>query len=195
MKRVLLCLAAALSVSSCGLYTNVPAQYHVAEVKPASLTYQKPDTDGYRSIEVVPGQVTVVGEPGSIGVTFDSARVSYVSDYSRGQAGLISEGEISTLNLRMSLRVESSNYPSDPTGGAIDQKAIGQATYVGRNTVTLPVVTRHVEDYGMKTAINASAITAQVTFKGTDDAGFPAELVVYVPITFHGAPGQGQAKP
>lgn len=193
MKRVLLCLAAALSVSGCGLYTNVPAQYHVAEVKPASLTYQKPDTDGYRAIEVVPAQVTVVAEPGSIGVTFDTAKVSYVSDFARNT--FVSESDISTLNLRLSFRVESSNYPSDPTGGPIDQKAIGQAVHVGRNTITLPVVTRHVEDYGMKTAINASAITAQVKLTGTDDAGFPAELAVYVPITFHGAPGQGTAKP
>lgn len=186
-------LMAALSLSSCGLYTNVPAQYHVAEVKPASLTYQKPDADGYREIEIVPAQLTMIGEPGSIGVTFDTVNVQYLTDVVRKT--FVSESDISTLNMRMSFRVESSNYTSDPVAGPIDQEKTGQAVYVGRNTITLPVVTRHVEDYGMKTAINASAITAQVKLTGVDDAGFPAEMAVYVPITFHGAPGQGQAKP
>lgn len=186
MKRVLLGLAmSALTLASgCGLYTNVPAIYNVAEVKPASISYEKADTDQYRAIKVEPAQVTLVAEPGSIGATFSTMSIKYFSSDGRTLVGT----DLPTINTSLTVHLQSSNFPSDPQGTTVDQTLIGRATFVGRATTTLPVISRWVENYGLKNAANASIVTAEVNWSGTDDAGFPTSVIFQVPITFHGAP-------
>jgi hypothetical protein len=182
-------LAALASASACGLYTNVPAQIKVAQVVGATLFYEKPDaTDGWREVKIEDPTMTLVGEPGSIGVTYEKMKVDYLQINEKPVAA----GEIPPMDLRVSIRVESSNFPSDPLAGPLSREQMGVALAVGKTTVTLPIVTRHVSAYGAKVSENVAALSAQLTLKGVDDAGYPAELIVYVPITFQGPPGTGK---
>jgi hypothetical protein len=179
-------------LSGCGLYTNVPAIYNVAEVKPASITYEKADTDGYRALKVEPAEVTLISEPGSIGATFSTMTVKYFSHDGKTLVG----ADLPTINTSLTVHLQSSNYPSDPHGTTVDQSLIGKATFVGRATTTLPIVSRWVENYGLKAGtVNAAIVTAEVMWSGTDDAGFPTSVIFQVPITFHGSAGEGTAKP
>lgn len=175
----------ALVGSGCGLYTNIPAQIKVAEVVGATVTYDRPDAaDGWRNVKVETPSVTLVGEPGSIGVTYERIKVLYLMINEQP----IAAKEIPDMNLRMSVRVESSNFPTDPLAGPLARDQMGTTLQVGKSTVTLPIVTRHVTAYGAKLSENAASLSAQVTLTGADDAGVPASLTIYVPITFIGPP-------
>lgn len=186
MKRMLLALTTVLTLPACGMYTNVPAQVQVVTVKPARVTYTTADAAGKREIQVENAEVTLRGDLGSIGVTYDPMTVRYYKS-----AGTQVEANlISPLTTYLTMRVESSNFPSSTTEG-VELAQTGQKVVAGQSSVALPVVTRHVEDYGMSSSTNASMITAEVTWNGTDDAGFPSTLIIHVPITFHGAPGSG----
>ena len=61
----------------------------------------------------------------------------------------------------------------------------------GNVEIEVPVVTRHVLDYGLKTAENSAMVTAECTFTGIDDANLGISLVANVPIYFIGKPGNG----
>lgn len=192
MKRLLTSAAAVLTLASCGMYTNVPAQVFVASVKPASLSYQKPDADGFREIKIESPEVTLRGEPGSIGATFSQMRISYykTDSNSNGLPSQVGNGDVAAVNTFLTIHVPSSNFPSDPSGNPMDVTQTGQMIQVGSVTTQVPVVTRHVEDYGMNLTNYANAaLTAEVVWTGTDDAGFPTEVRFHVPITFHGPAG------
>lgn len=183
MKRVLLSLSAALAVAGCGLYTNIPAQIHVSEVKPATVTYDQADASGGRAAKTEQGQLTLIGDPGSIGATFEEMTI----DYLEINKAPVAKTELPPMDLRMSVRVTSSNFPTD-IKQPLQQAAVGVSVQAGTGTVTLPVVTRFVEQYGLRT--NVGALTAQVQLSGFDDAGLPIKLAVYVPIIFHGGTGK-----
>lgn len=191
MKRMLFGLVGlfTLAGAGCGLYTNVPAQIKVADVVGATLTYEKPDaSDGWRNVKVETPTVTLVGEPGSIGVTYEKMKVDYLQINEKR----VPDTEIPPMDLRISFRVESSNYPTDPLAGPLTRDAMGRTLQVGKAQLNLPIITRHVSAYGAKTTENVAALSAQVQLIGTDDAGYPANLTVYVPITFFGPPGTGK---
>jgi hypothetical protein len=178
-------LAALVSLSGCGTFTNVPAQVKVAKVDGATLTYEKPDaTDGWRTVKIDPAILTLQGEPGSIGVTFEQMKV----DYFQINNTRVPAAKIPVMDLRVSVRVESSHYPNNPAAAPLNQADVGKTVYAAKTDVELPIVTRHVSAYGGELDTNAGAIWAQVELIGNDDAGFPAKLVAYVPITFIGPP-------
>ncbi len=190
MKRLVLSLALALSTAACGWYTNIPASIYVRSVKPGSLVYGATDTRGVRDIKVEHPEVVLQGEPGSIGANFDSIVVEY----------LLTNGgpskNLPRLSMGLTFRVESSNYPSRPEERELEQNAVGTKIAVGTTPVAVPIVTRHVEEFGLKASgdseSNAAAVTAVVTFSGFDDANLAVSLVARVPIFFSGTPGTGQ---
>jgi hypothetical protein len=181
-------VAAVAALPGCGYYTNVPAQIVVADVKPATLVYGEGTTAN--SIKIDSPEVTLRTDAGSIGATFNSMYVQY---YNINRAP-IGQNDLPQLQLGMTVRVEGSQYSSNPLdpANAITQSEQGQKVWIGRTTVPLPIVTRHVEQYGGRTTNdgNQAAIWAMVTMKGVDDANFDATLIFYVPITFSGLPGK-----
>jgi hypothetical protein len=172
------------SVSACGLYTNVPAQIHIVDIKGGTVTYGNTTNDS-REVTVVAPEITLAGEPGSIGATIESIQVDYVTTDGKT---LVPTNKVPGMNLRMSIRVESSNFPTDPMAGPLTQASVGQTVAIGKATVSLPVITRHVIAYGADATVNLASVTAQFHMQGTDDAGFPVDLTAYAPITFLGPP-------
>jgi hypothetical protein len=188
VKRLLLGLAALLTTSSCGMYTNVPAQIHVMTVKGATVTYSLPDTAGNRESKIDAPEITLAGEPGSVGCTFEQMKI----DYFQINNARVSSQYVPPIDMRVTTRVESSNFPTDPLSGPVTSESLGKTLAVGKTTFEPPVVTRHVTAYGLNTTENAGAIWAQVVLIGTDDAGIHQEVTAYVPITFLGSPGTGK---
>lgn len=182
MKRLSILVSTVALLAGCGMYTNLPAQIRVGEVKPAKVTFEKPDASGVREVNIEQGTVTLIGEPGSIGVTYEKMNIDYLAI----NESTVPQGELPPMDLRMSVRVGSSNFPGD-VKGPLEQDKIGQTVQAGVGTFTVPVVTKFVEQYGLKT--NVGALTAQVRLSGQDDAGLPADMVLYVPIVFHGGTG------
>lgn len=188
VKRFLIMAALALSTTACGWYTNIPASIYVMSVKPGALNYGPTLTSGARDIKIDHPEIILQGEPGSIGANFDSVTVRY----------LLSNGteskNLPRLSMGMTFRVESSNYPSRPGETELDQTAVGAKIAVGAATVAIPIITRHVEEFGavgQPPEGNAASITAEVTLSGFDDANLPVTLVARVPIFFSGTPGSG----
>ena len=186
MKRFLIMAALAITTSACGWYTNIPASIYVRSVSPGSVNYGPTLTNGSRDIKIDHPSVTLQGEPGSIGANFDSVSVRY----------LLSNGteskNLPRLSMGMTFRVESSNYPSRPDEAELDQTAVGQKIAVGAQGIDIPIITRHVEEFGAATQPpegNAASITAEVTMSGFDDANLPVSIVARVPIFFSGTPG------
>lgn len=143
-------------LSSCGQFTNFPAQYHVDganSILNASVTYGK-DTTTVKQPKIV-----LKGEPGSIGITFEKASIKY------------SVGDVTAVpNMGVSYRLDSSNF--------MDKD--GKIT-VGTGTFELPVVNQKVIQLGQTASQN---IFAEVTLSGTDDAAWPAEIKMSIPIYF-----------
>ncbi|PIQ26747.1 hypothetical protein COW36_00670 [bacterium (Candidatus Blackallbacteria) CG17_big_fil_post_rev_8_21_14_2_50_48_46] len=169
LKEKLAGLLLASVVAGCGLYTNIPAQVKISPGTNgglrASVTYT---VDQSRiSAEVKNPTLVLEGEPGSIGVTYDTINIEYLP-------------QSLTLNPRVvritgSVRVGSS-HQFDKDGKPIPAKG----------EVELPIISSHVVELGNPLSqgrIN-SQISAKVTLEGTDDAGWPASLDVYVPINF-----------
>lgn len=190
VKRLLVSLAALSSLSACGMFTNVPAQIFVASVKPASLSYQKADADGFREVKIEAPEVTIQGEPGSIGATLTTMAVRY---YKPDGKTALDASKVSAVNTFLTIHVPTSNFPSAVGGNPMDVTQTGKMVNVGSVTTQVPVVNRHIEDYGKDLGEYANAtLTAEVKWTGTDDAGFSVELLFHVPITFHGPAGSGK---
>lgn len=186
MKRPLIMAALALSTSACGWYTNIPASIYVKSVTPGSLVYGPTLTSGARDVKIDHASIELQGEPGSIGANIDSVSVLYrLSNGSESK-------ELPRLSLGMTFRIESSNYPVDPALAPIPQDEVGTRISVGKTTVAIPIITRHVEEFGAKNQPpegNAASITAEVTMSGYDDANLPVSIMARVPIFFSGTPG------
>lgn len=143
-------------ISSCGQYTNFPAQYHIDganSILNGSVTYGK-DTSTVKQPKIV-----IKGEPGSVGITFEKASIKY------------SVGDVSPVpNMAVSYRVDTSNFFEK------DGKVVQ-----GTGSFELPVISQKVIQIGKTASQN---IYAEVTLSGTDDAAWPAEIKINVPIYF-----------
>lgn len=165
MKKIALMLLA-LSLSACGLYTNIPAQVKVGSV-PSGASVKYTVNANSVAAEVENPTVTLVGEPGSIGVTYETVVIEYLPN------SLPLEPRAVTL--ASSVRVPSS-HNLDENGNAVP----------GRAEVVLPIISSQIQNLGNPSSQNrvSSQISAKVTLSGNDDAGYPAELIMYVPINF-----------
>lgn len=170
MKRLAASVLLASGLSSCGWYTNVPAQVHVQNVDPGtvSIVYNGATTTFTNPT------VSAISEPGSIGVTYSDAKINYIG--ADGKSAL-------TADMGINLRVEASVPTSTPnnasggqTGGTTVVATIGKSVF--------PIVNSQVLGYGKSN--NNGSLSAQVTMTGIDDAHFPSTLVFYVPIVFSG---------
>ncbi|MDB5096005.1 MAG: hypothetical protein JWM80_426 [Cyanobacteria bacterium RYN_339] len=189
MKRFLPIIVAALAaLPGCGYFTNIPAQVVVAEVKAASLVYGEGTTAN--SIKIDSPEAVLRTDPGSVGVTFNSINVTYY----KIDGTAVAATDLPPLKLGMTCHVDGSQYPSNPLDPAnsITQADQGHKVWVGRTTVTLPIVTRHVEQYGGRTTNdgNQAGIFAKIVMNGVDDANFDSSITFFVPIVFSGLPGK-----
>ena len=185
MKRLLgmgLVLGLMAPLTSCGWYTNVPAQIQVKSIQPSAVTvtYAEPGASAKATYTATVGDaiLTLSGQPGSIGVNFRNAAVSY---YAPG-----TEQAVFERSFPIDLRVEASVYREDPrkdelgTGTWEDGKLI-----IGTGQLSLPMlVDRAVLDYGF--GRTSSMLYALIRFTGEDDAKFPQNLEVSIPIVFTG---------
>jgi hypothetical protein len=156
IKKFLLAIAAtALTASACGQYTNIPAQIHIAGNSDLTATI----TYAGSAATVKAPKLTLTGEPGSVGATFEKMTVNYNS------------GEISTTSFPVSFRVDSSAFTNKD--GVVTP---------GTGTFELPVISAKVIELGRRQSV--SNLSATVSLEGTDDAAWPTSLVVNVPIVF-----------
>lgn len=191
MKRLLgmtLALGLLAPVTSCGWYTNVPAQIHVKSVMPTGITVTyKPSSDPKLTYEatVTDAVLTLAGDPGSIGATFYSVDVKF-TDGTAGDGKPVDAAGLSKQVIDMSLRVEPSVFREDPRKDELDDKNWEERKLIiGTGQMSLgAIVNRQVLDYGFKRPSNI--VNAQITLSGYDDAKFPTSLSVNVPITFTG---------
>lgn len=149
----------------CGAYTNIPAQIDIASITPGSAAVRYAANGGGTTTDTP--VVTLVGEPGSIGVTYSTAVIHYYTN------GLSAPQELTQLGQSMdvSVRVPSSAMPTSNGGVA-----------TGSVSWTPPIVTTPVITYGQNGS--APSISADVTLQGLDDAHFPATLHFNIPIYF-----------
>jgi hypothetical protein len=191
VKRLLgtsLILGVMSALTSCGWYTNVPAQIHVKSVLPSSITVNyKPSTDAKLTYEatVSDAVLTLAGDPGSIGATFYSVDVTF-TDGTAGNGAPVAATGLTKQVIDMSLRVEPSVFREDPRKDELDdQHWEERKLIIGTGQMSLSaIVNRQILDFGFKRTSNV--VTAQITLSGQDDAKFPASLTVNVPITFTG---------
>ncbi|MGE3725229.1 MAG: hypothetical protein AB7I41_06740 [Candidatus Sericytochromatia bacterium] len=156
-------------IGGCGLYTNIPAQIKVSAASESSINASVTYTvDQSRiSAEIKNPKIALEGEPGSIGVTYDTITITYLPE------SLSLNPKVVTIT--GSVRVPSS-HQFDKEGNVL----------TGKGLVELPVISSHVVELGNPLSqgrIN-SQISAKVTLQGQDDAGWPASLDIYVPINF-----------
>lgn len=187
MKRLLPFLFALVATPGCGFYTNVPAEIVVTEVQGASLVYGTGINEA--SIKITEPTCVLRTNPGSIGADFTLMEVSYLNI--AGSA--IAATDIPPMKLWYSIHVDGSNFTDNPLSlnGPMPNVDVGKNVWIGKTNVTLPIVTRHVEQYGAKTELNAgnyAGVSAKVTLSGKDEALFPISVVFSVPIMFSGLP-------
>lgn len=185
MKRLLgmgLLVGLLAPLTSCGWYTNVPAQIQVKSIEPSAVTvtYKETDSGAKAAYDatVTDAVLTLSGQPGSIGVSYRNARVDYFAPGS--------ESAVISRSFPIDLRVPPSVYREDPrkdelgTGTWQDGKLI-----IGTGQLTLSMfVDREIIQYGFGSG--SKMLYALVTFTGEDDAKFPQSLEVSVPIVFTG---------
>lgn len=154
-------------MGACGLYTNIPAQIKVASTQTPSATVTYKVDQSKISADVVNPTIALEGEPGSIGVTYDEITIEYLP------ANL-------SINPRQVVIAGSIRVPSSHQFGENNQ------VVVGRVETQIPVVSSHVVQLGNPLSQNRvnSQISAKVTLKGTDDAGFESIKELYIPINF-----------
>lgn len=168
LKRGFASLFLMAALAGCGLYTNVPAQIQL-DAPPDSIvaTVDYKVQQGTITAEIKNPTITLVGEPGSIGVTYDEISIEYLP------SGLNLNPP--TVVIAGSIRVPSS-HQFDENGNAIPGKA----------TTELPIISSQVVALGSPNTdgrIN-SQISAKITLNGTDDAGFPSSYTFFIPINF-----------
>lgn len=157
----------AAAAGGCGLYTNIPAQIKVAPSENITATVTYSVDQNRISADVKNPKVTLQGEPGSIGVTYNEIAIEYLPTSL-------------TLNPRRVVIAGSIRVPSS------HQFDANNKVVPAKITTELPIISSHVVQLGNPLSqgrIN-SQISAKVTLTGTDDAGFPATLDFFVPINF-----------
>jgi len=150
-----------LFTGACGLYTNVPAQYHVSGDSDmvATVTY-----DTAKNATVKLPKLVIAGEPGSIGVTFNSMSITY------------NTGEVAAANIPITLRVDSSHLRDKE--GKLE---------IGKGSIQIPVVNPRIIEIGRRQGV--SNIAATISISGNDDAGWPTSFDIGgVPIVFISSP-------
>lgn len=176
-------LALASLASGCGWYTNVPAAIVAVGVSPGRVLYETKASETV--ITTVNPKVTFRSDPGSIGATFDAIQVTYTR-YDRTK---VDASQIPEIVIGAHVRVDGSVYPDNPLAvGPLDQTKLGSAIYVGRFEYEIPVINRYVENFGSQSSQNQAGVNAICIFKGVDDANWPIEVAVNVPIVFNGKP-------
>lgn len=163
MKRIGI-LAVFAALSGCGWYTNVPAQVSVVNIEPATVQVT---LEGAKATFTNP-TVTLQGQYGSLGTTFGRADVSYDKD-----------SGIGTKSMAMSLRIEPTYLKKYPTETSTTKDVEFVA---GGGKAVLPLVDQSVVD-ALKTK---RSVTATVTLMGLDDANYPTNVTLYVPIVSTG---------
>jgi hypothetical protein len=182
----LLALTVASVVSACGQYTNFPARVKIAGesnlVGEVTYTFSGTGTAANATATVKNPKLVLQGEPGSVGVTFDTMRIDY-----KGADSL----QTKTVNLNIGLRVDSSHTvvtKFDNGSTNPPNKIVPTELKIGKGQLDLPVVSADVVRLGNPASPNgnfiSSPITAVVTMSGIDDAGWPSELQFGVPINF-----------
>lgn len=160
-------LILAASLTACGLYTNIPAQIKVVTSDQVSATVTYKVDQNQITADVVNPKVSLEGEPGSIGVTYDTITIEYLPNNLSIQPN--------PMVIRTSIRVPSSH-----------QFGENNQVIVGKVVTEIPVISSNVVQLGNPLSegrIN-SQISAKVTLSGTDDAGFPASKDIFIPINF-----------
>lgn len=161
-----LVLTAALT-TSCGYYTNIPAQIKVSTTQSNVATVTYSASGDSVAAEVKNPVIALEGEPGSIGVTYNKITIDYLP-------------ESLQLNPRKVVITGSIRVPSS------HQFDENNKVVVGRVETELPIISVQIVQLGSpgsQTRIT-SQISARVTLEGTDDAGFPASKELFVPINF-----------
>lgn len=160
-------LTIGLLLAGCGYYTNVPAQIKLDVPSDSNITATVTYTVGegsQLSADIHNPKIALTGEPGSIGVSYDSISIKYLP-----------ESVSPAVTIRGSIRVPSS-HQFDENSNIV----------TGRVEAEIPVLSSKIVQLGSPLAANriTSQISAQVTLSGTDDAGFPASYEFFVPINF-----------
>lgn len=153
-------------VSSCGYYTNIPAQIKLGaptDSITATVTYTVGGSNQLTA-DIKNPTISLEGEPGSIGVTYDQIAIKYLPDSVSPEVVIAG-----------SIRVPSSHQFD------ADNKLV-----VGHTKTELPIISSNIVQLGSPLASNriTTQVSAQVTLSGTDDAGFPASYQFFVPINF-----------
>lgn len=199
MRRVLVTAAgAALGVTGCGWYTNIPAQVDVISIEPSSVAveylHSKPDSPlkGITAKFTNP-TITLAGQPGSIGLTITKVSITYWDTGSGPSLGTIIGKEqrlLTTVRVGTSAMREdySKGYQEmDPTtaGGVSEWQK--KRLIIGQGKFLAPIVNYDVLLLGSSenTTQRRSIIYAQVFLEGEDDAHWPfSRGGISIPITF-----------
>jgi len=145
---------------SCGQYTNIPAQFRISSDSNLTATISYSSS----GVTVTPAKLVLLGEPGSIGATFEKMTINY------------NTGELTNLTAQpVSLRVDSSSFFEKQSDGKIKID-------VSKASLELPIISDKVINVGKGQTPNN--IYAIVSLTGTDDAGWPTSLDVGVSIVF-----------
>lgn len=171
LRTILLTMATGLlTLSSCGQFTNLPAQVKLGTSSEkidlgATVTYKIDD----KNIAVEASNPTLIleGEAGSVGVTYNELTIEYLpKDLPLGTR---------VLTVAVNVRVPSS-HKFDKDGNIVQ----------GRTELTIPVVSNQIIGLGDPNAPNRirSQISAKVSLSGTDDAGIFSVFDTFVPINF-----------
>lgn len=166
IKNFLLILLSGITLG-CGYYTNVPAQYHIVQSADTSLTGEVAYsfTGTSYTYTVKNPKLMLEGEPGSIGLTFDTLTIEYTPE-SVAQ-------KLPPVTILTTFRLGSSHF-RDGSGNLIK----------GTGVEEIPVISSKVAAYGSSQLEIIPQISARVSLKGLDDAGFPVDITFGVPINF-----------
>ena len=183
MRRIAVSLAIALAglASACGQYTNFPARIHISGESNliGEVTYTF-DTGNKTNATVKNPRVTLIGEIGSVGATFDKMNVTYT--------GVPDSFPSKSINTTIGLRIDSSHQFAPVFDLTQGNKMIPKVIMQGKGQLDLPVITADVVKIGNPFNTGggfiSSPISAIVTLTGTDDAMWPVDLQFGVPINF-----------
>lgn len=170
------------AVGGCGQFTNVPAQIHVKSVDvPAAITYAFDATTRTTVATVANPKITLEGELGSIGITYDTMTITYFTANGRNSVPGTGTKTDGSTDIRFSIRVPTSHLNRDSNGIVNAPAASG--------SVEIPIINPVVTKWG-ETHFLEGNLSAAVTLNGIDDASFPRSLDINLPIALQGNVGR-----